>query len=87
MFDVDGNGVDEVIMSLNFQKVKEYNQKYFYNSLLVIEFKSRDMLQITNELDGSNLSSTPWIGDLDNNGFLDILYCQKVNCSEIDPFS
>jgi len=84
--DVTGDGLDEVIMSLNFQKVKEYNQKYFYNSLLVIEFKSRDMLQITNELDGSNLSSTPWIGDLDNNGFLDILYCHSTNLRETYSF-
>ncbi|MFT6205250.1 MAG: outer membrane protein assembly factor BamB/predicted nucleic acid-binding protein [Spirosomataceae bacterium] len=77
--DVTGDGIDEIVMSLNFQKFTEYNQRSFYNSLIVIEFGSREVLQITNNLEGSNLSSTPWIGDLDDNGFLDILYCHSTN--------
>jgi outer membrane protein assembly factor BamB len=77
--DVTGDGIDEVVMSLNFQEITEYNQTFFYNSLIVIEFSNRDILQITNNLEGSNLSSTPWIGDLDDNGFLDIIYCHSTN--------
>jgi predicted nucleic acid-binding protein len=77
--DVTGDGIDEIVMSLNFQEVTEYNQKLFFNSLIVIEFSSREILQITNNLEGSNLSSTPWVGDLDDNGFLDILYCHSTN--------
>lgn len=77
--DVTGDGIDEVIMSLNFQELTEYNEKSYYNSLIVIEFGSREILQITNNLEGSNLSSTPWIGDLDDNGYLDIIYSHSTN--------
>ncbi len=85
--DVTGDGIDEVIMSLNFQEVNKFHQKFFYNSLIVIEFRSGDMLQITENIEGSNLSSTPWIGDLDDNGFLDIIYCHSTNLRETYNFS
>lgn len=27
---------------------------------------------------GSNVASTPWIGDIDYNGFMDIIYCNMT---------
>ena len=77
--DLNGDGLDEVIMSLNFQEVNEYYQKYFYNNIIAIEFKSKDVVNLTANFEGSNLSSTPWIGDLDGDGFLDMLYCHGIN--------
>lgn len=77
--DLNNDGVEEVIMSLNFQEVNEVYQKFFYNTLVAIEFETKEIIQISNNFVGSNLSSTPWIGDLDGNGFLDILYSHGMN--------
>jgi len=77
--DLDGNGRDEVVMSLNFQKTDSLYRKYFYNTLAAIEFSSQQIVNLTNNYEGNNLSSTPWIGDLDGDNFLDIVYCHGTN--------
>ncbi|MEM7657245.1 MAG: PQQ-binding-like beta-propeller repeat protein [Bacteroidota bacterium] len=77
--DVTGDGIDEVLMSLNSMEINELGQRFFYTSLVVIGFVTNEAIPITHNLNGSNLSSTPWIGDLDNNGFLDILYLHGTN--------
>ena len=77
--DFNGDGIDEVLMSLNIQEVDELYRKYFYTTLIVIEFKSGETVQIAHKLKGNNLSSTPWIGDLDQDGYLDFLYCHGTN--------
>jgi hypothetical protein len=33
-----------------------------------------------------NIFSTPWIGDLDNDGYLDIIYCQYFHHSDLLSF-
>ncbi len=33
-----------------------------------------------------NIFSTPWIGDLDNDGYLDIIYCQYFHYSDLTAF-
>jgi len=77
--DFSGNGLDEVLLSVNFQEVNELYQKFFYNMLVVITFDTHEVVQIGQHFTGSNISSTPWIGDLDHNGFLDIIYCHSTN--------
>lgn len=77
--DFDGDGWDEVLMSVNIQEVRNVFQKYFYTMLVLIDFQSGELLQLGETYEGNNLSSTPWIGDLDNDGRLDILYCHGSN--------
>ncbi len=77
--DVDGNGRDEVLMSFNYQEVDEIGLKYFFTTLVLIGFETGEILQLGEVYEGSNLSSTPWIGDLDDDGYLDILYCHGTN--------
>ena len=77
--DLNGDGLDELVMSLNFQEIDENYQKFFYNTLIAIEFKSKDIVTIASTFEGNNLASTPWIGDLDDNGFIDILYSHSTN--------
>ncbi len=79
VFDLNNDGLDEVLMSLNFQEINEFEQKYFYNTLIATEFENFETVNLANNFEGSNLSSTPWIGDLDGNGFLDIIYCHGTN--------
>lgn len=77
--DLTGDGRDEVLMSVNYQIVDELFQKTFQNMLVVIDFSTNEVIQIDNIFDGNNISSTPWIGDLDGNGKIDIIYCHATN--------
>ena len=46
------------------------------NRLIAIDF-SQPAVQTIEQLAGfKNVFSTPWIGDLDNDGYLDIIHCQ-----------
>jgi outer membrane protein assembly factor BamB len=77
--DWDGDGKDEVVFSVNFQEIKNGFQKFFYNMLVLIDFKTKEVSQISDTYDGNNISSTPWAGDLDHDGFLDIIYPHGTN--------
>lgn len=79
VLDWNNDGQDEVLMSINFQEIKNVFQKFFYNTLVLIDFKTDDVLQIGEVYEGHNLSSTPWIGDLDGDKALDIIYCHGNN--------
>jgi len=79
VLDWNNDGRDEVLMSINFQEIKNVFQKFFYTTLVLIDFKTEDVLQIGEVYDGNNLSSTPWIGDLDGDKALDIIYCHGNN--------
>ena len=56
--DINGDGMDEILMSLNIQEVDELYRKYFYTTLIIIEFKSNETVQVAHKLEGNNLSST-----------------------------
>jgi outer membrane protein assembly factor BamB len=73
--DLDADGRDEVMLSVNFEVITSLFQKRFFTMLVQIDFETEEVTQIGNSLNGSNLSSTPWLGDLDADGLLDIVYC------------
>ncbi|MEM9674297.1 MAG: PQQ-binding-like beta-propeller repeat protein [Bacteroidota bacterium] len=77
--DLTEDGRDEIIMSVNYQQVNELYQKFFYNMLVAIDLSSGEVQQLGDMWEGSNISSTPWIGDLDGNGMLDIIYCHGTD--------
>ncbi len=79
VLDWNNDGQDEILMSVNFQEIKNGFQKFFYNMLVVIDFKADQVLQIGDTYSGHNLASTPWIGDLDGDAALDIIYCHGNN--------
>ncbi|MEM6378183.1 MAG: PQQ-binding-like beta-propeller repeat protein [Bacteroidota bacterium] len=78
-FDYDDDGKDEVLFSVNIQEVQSGFLKFFYNMLVVADFQTGQLLMFGEKLQGNNLSSTPWVGDLDHDGRLDILYCHGDN--------
>jgi hypothetical protein len=54
--------------------------------IVSLDFNTREVEQVTEPTKGSNISSTPWIGDLDNDGFLDIVYCHGTNTQKSYTF-
>lgn len=86
VIDLDADGIDEAIMNLNVLVFDQFENKTFHNMLVIVDFKSKDVLQPWDGYPGSNLSSTPWIGDVDNNGLLDIVYCHGTNTKKTYTF-
>ena len=79
VYDLDNDGRDEALLSVNIHIYDEKNQRALYNMIVSLDFKTGEVKQFTDPLKGSNISSTPWIGDLDNDQFLDIVYCHGTN--------
>ncbi|GLU50786.1 hypothetical protein Dfri01_02470 [Dyadobacter frigoris] len=77
--DIDADDEEEVIMSVNYESKDQFGRKEFLNTLAVIGFKTNEVVELLNGLPGQNLSSTPWIGDIDNDNMLDIVFCSSNN--------
>jgi hypothetical protein len=77
--DINGDGREEVILNVNYQVLDSIGRKTFYNTLMAIEFKNNEVVQLLDGLPGHNIASTPWIGDLDNDNLLDIVFCHSDN--------
>jgi len=86
VIDLNGDGIDEAIMNLNVLAYDQFDNQTFQNMLVIIDFKANDVLQRWEGYPGSNLTSTPWIGDMDNDGLLDIVYCQGTNIKKTYSF-
>jgi outer membrane protein assembly factor BamB len=84
-YDLNKDGTDEVILSIN-----EYDCDRGFvsntpldieNRLIYINFKTRTTEIIDQTPRFKNIFSTPWIGDLDNDQYLDLIYCQYFSPS------
>lgn len=85
VYDLNDDGQDEAIISIN-----EYDCNRGYvnrskleikNKLIAINFKS-GIIQTIEELPRfKNIFSTPWIGDLDQDSYLDVIHCQYFSPS------
>lgn len=73
--DFNNDGYDDGLVNVNFTVVEKEIFRFYHNILAVYDFHRQTTYQLSAELPGINLSSTPWLGDLDNDGKLDIIYC------------
>jgi outer membrane protein assembly factor BamB len=86
VIDLDEDGIDEALLNVNVQAYDQLNNSTFQNIMLVVNFKGNEVLQVWDSQPGSNIASTPWIGDLDNDGLLDIIYCHGTNVKKTYSF-
>lgn len=76
VYDLTKNGIDEVIIVNNdAKKVTEGMELTLYNNeVLVLDVEKKEFGVLMGPFKGSNLGSTPLIVDLDDDGFIDIIY-------------
>lgn len=76
VYDLTKNGIDEVILVNNdAKKVTEGMDLILYNNeVLMLDVEKEEFNVLLGPFKGSNLGSTPLITDLDNDGFIDIIY-------------
>jgi outer membrane protein assembly factor BamB len=90
VYDLNDDGRDEAIISINnFDCSLGYASKsprVMENKLIAIDFVKKTMDTIDQARAFKNVFSTPWIGDLDNDGYLDIIYCQYYHYSDLLSF-
>lgn len=79
VMDMNNDGYEEAILSVNSHVYDEANRRTLNNLLVVIDFRTNTVTQLWDSTVGSNISSTPWIGDMDGDGLLDIVYCHGTN--------
>jgi hypothetical protein len=84
--DLTEDGIEEIIMSVDYQIIDSIGIKDFYSTLYAIEFTQKEVLPIVDGLPGHNVSSTPWLGDMDKDGLLDIVYCHGTNSKKTYTF-
>jgi outer membrane protein assembly factor BamB len=77
--DADNNGIEEILLSVNKEIANAEGKKYFSNSVMLIDFNKKKTDELFPALSGHNNSSTPWIGDLDGDNILDIVFCNSTN--------
>jgi outer membrane protein assembly factor BamB len=86
IFDLNNDGWEDAILSVNLHVYDEADNRTLHNGLFMLNFRSKEVTQIWNSMEGSNISSTPWIGDMDGDGMLDIVYCHETNTQKTYTF-
>ncbi len=71
--DFDSDGTDDVLMYQSEMKRKQFEDVYF-SYLRIFDFKNSRFYAVGDTLQATNLAATPWLGDLDNDQRLDIIY-------------
>ena len=77
--DFNNDGFDDGLICVNYIVMEKGLFRTYYNILVIYDFHNESTYQLTPETPGINLSSTPWMGDLDNDGKIDIVYCYLTN--------
>lgn len=79
-YDLNHDGQDEAIISINeFDCERGFSDMTKFqltNRLVAIDFKTQKIHEIERSTRYKNIFTTPWIGDLDGDHYLDIIHCQ-----------
>lgn len=72
--DFNQDGYDDALYPINYQTTSGYS-----NQLAVIDFHNDTIYHTGPRHFGANVASTPWLGDMDNDGLIEIIYCNEIN--------
>jgi len=90
IYDIDNDGLDEAIISVNeFDCSLGFageSPRDIENRLIAIDFQDRKVDIIDSQKKFKNIFTTPWIGDIDRDGYLDIVHCQYFHNSYLLSF-
>jgi len=90
VYDLNNDGRDDALISINeFDCSLGYagqSPRTVENKLISIDFANKSVDTVYSAKGFKNVFSTPWIGDLDNDGYLDIIYCQYFQHSDLLAF-
>jgi hypothetical protein len=90
--DMNDDGIDEVIFTVNDficnpPKVMGISDiENDHHSVRLLDPRTRKLTTITQPMVGKNVSTTPWIGDLDSDQKLDLVYNMQRTHYEVDEF-
>ena len=90
VYDINRDGRDEAIISINeFDCATGFTGTApitIENKLVAIDFQKHSFQVIDQMVGFKNIFSTPWIGDLDDDGYLDIIHCQYYHRADLLSF-
>lgn len=90
VYDINNDGRDEAIISVNeFDCSTGFTGRaptIIENKLIAVDFFKNSISVIDQSQGFKNIFSTPWIGDLDDDGYLDIVHCQYFHQVDLLSF-
>ncbi|MEM6841593.1 MAG: PQQ-binding-like beta-propeller repeat protein [Bacteroidota bacterium] len=90
--DLNGDGRDEAIMSINWYD-PVLSQDHYYSlygittELLAFDFTEPTSHRLLGSFRGVNPAATPWMGDLDNDRQIDVIYTYITDTIHYRPFN
>lgn len=88
--DLNGDGWDEILLSVTdydcATDFKEISSDSMSNKLMTFNFRDGQVLVIQETPKFKNIFSTPWVGDIDGDKYLDIIHCQYFHFNNIYEF-
>ena len=76
----------DALLNVNFFLPNDKGEKTIHNTMLVYDFANSNKFALVEPMVGSYVASTPWVGDLDDDGFLDIIYCNMTTPDKVYTF-
>ncbi|MDH3650379.1 MAG: PQQ-like beta-propeller repeat protein [Saprospiraceae bacterium] len=86
VFDFDQDGQDETLLPVNDFNCLGIHVTDILHRMMVFDLEENQRLQFGETSKMKNVSSTPWLGDMDNDGKLDLVFTLQTNTSVILEF-
>jgi len=87
VYDLDGDGIDEAIISINDFDCSvgfvDKPPKDMVNRIVAVDFARSKVTTIDSAAGFKNIFSTPWLGDLDGDGYLNLIYCRYYHRGDL----